>query len=181
MKTAYQLILPYVKDKKVLDIGSCGNQGENQKSKTLFTLLKSQADHVTGVDLESNDPEIIQGNAETIQLKKKFDLVVAGDVIEHLHNPGLFLDNMYSHLEDNGLIILVTPNAKSIGYLPFKGNAFHTCWYCKHTLKYLVNQHGFKVERIWIGLRKKRGLLNNLFRHYFANNLLFVCRKVNKD
>jgi len=97
---------------------------------------------VQGVDLESNgDDGILKGNAETIKLNRLFDIVTAGDVIEHLHNPGLFLKNMNKHLKLNGYIIIVTPNVKSIGYLPFKGNDYHTCWYCKKTLKYLDKRH----------------------------------------
>ena len=181
MKTCYDLILRYARDKEILDIGSCGNQGEEVKTKTLFSNLKKVAKSATGLDIESNTPEIIKGNAETIKLKKKFDLVTAGDVIEHIHNPGLFLDNMHAHLKENGLLLLVTPNTKSPAYLFFKGNAYHTCWYCQHTLKYLVEQHGFKVERIFIGLRRRKNFVHDLFRHCLANNLFFVCRKVEKS
>ena len=180
MKTCYDLMLKYAKDKDLLDIGSCGNQGEQVKTKTLFSNLKRVAKTATGLDIESNTPEIIKGNAEMIKLKKKFDLVTAGDVIEHLHNPGLFLDNMHRHLNENGLLLIVTPNAKSPAYLFFKGNEFHTCWYCKHTLKYLLEQHDFKVERMFIGLRRRKNFVYDFFRNYFANNLFFVCRKIER-
>lgn len=177
MKTCYDIIAKYVQNKEVLDIGSCGNQGSSKKNYNLFSIIKEKAKSVTGVDIESNDPEIIQGNAETINLKKKFDIVTAGDVIEHLHNQGQFLDNMNKHLKDNGKIVIVTPNVKSPAYLLFKGNDYHTCWYCRHTLKYLIEKHGFKVEKIIVCLRKRRNPIYNLFRYLFANHLLFVCRK----
>lgn len=181
MKSCYDLVAEYVEGKNVLDVGSCANQGENIKTKTLFTLIKERASLVTGVDIESVGEDIVKGNAETIKLGRKFEVVVAGDIIEHLHNVGLFLDNMHEHLEDNGLLLIATPNAKSIGYLPFKGNDFHTSWYCKHTLKYIVEQHGFKVERVHIGFRKKKHPVKDFLRNYFANNLFFVCRKVNNE
>jgi len=181
MKVCYDIILGYVNNKDVLDIGSCANQGEKVKSKTLYSSIKKAAKSVTGVDIESDTEEIIRGNAETIRLGREFDVVVAGDVIEHIYNAGLFLDNMHSHLRKDGLMLVVTPNAKSIGYLPFKGNQFHTCWYCKNTLKYLLEQHGFKVEKIIVGLRKRKNPFKDLLRHIFANNLLFVCRKVTDD
>lgn len=180
MQNCYDYILKEVVGKEILDIGSCAEQGETIKTKTLFNALKQTAAKVTGVDIESHDPEILKGNAETIKINKNFDIVVAGDVIEHLHNPGQFLDNMHEHLKDNGKILLVTPNVKSIGYLPFRGNKYHTCWYCKNTLKYLVEQHGFKVEKIIFGVRRNKNVISDILRRIFANNLLLVCRKVNK-
>ncbi len=171
------IILQYIKGKDVLDIGSCGNQGSNNKLPTQYEMIKQNANSVQGVDLESNMPEIIKGNAETINLDKQFDVITAGDVIEHLHNVGLFLDNMNKHLKQDGILILVTPNVKSIGYLPFRGNLFHTCWYCEHTLKYIVEKHNFKVEKVYKGLRKRKSPLNDFLRNIFANNLIFVCRK----
>ena len=155
MNNCYDIILDYIKEKDVLDIGSCAEQGGVYKPMLLFNKIKKRANSVVGIDIESNNNEIIKGNAENINLNQKFDVVTAGDVIEHLDNAGLFLDNMHRHLKDDGAMIIVTPNAKSIGYLPFKGNDFHTCWYCKHTLKYLVEKHGFKVEKMFFGLTKK--------------------------
>lgn len=180
MAVCYDLMLNYVKDKDVLDIGSCGNQGEEVKTKTLYNLIKAKAKFIQGVDLESNTPEIIKDNAETINLARQFDVVTAGDVIEHIHNPGLFLDNMHRHLKKNGLLLVVTPNVKSFAYLFFRGNKYHTCWYCRHTLQYLVQSHGFKVEKIIVGLRRRRNLLYDPFRYVFANNIMFVCRKIEK-
>lgn len=177
MITSYDIILKMVRGKEVLDIGSCGDQGSETKSKTLYTRIKKYAASVQGVDIESNDEEILRANAETVKINKKFDVVVAGDVIEHLHNPGMFLDNMHSHLKDDGRILIVTPNVKAIGYYPFKGNDYHTCWYCKKTLRYLVEQHGFKVEKIIVGLRRPRPFPFNILRRLFANNLLFICKK----
>lgn len=181
MLTCYDYIIKEVAGKEVLDIGSCAEQGETVKTKTLFKALKQTAASVTGVDIESQDPEIVKGNAETVKLNKKFEVVVAGDVIEHLYNPGLFLDNMYNHLKENGALLLVTPNVKSIGYIPFRGNKYHTCWYCKNTLKYLVEQHGFKVEKIILGVRRRNNFVFDILRRLFANNLLLVCRKSNKN
>ncbi len=178
MRTCYDIILEYLKDKDILDIGSCANQGETTKTKTLFNLMKERGKSITGVDIEGDNKEIIKGNAETIELNKKFDVVIAGDVIEHIHNAGLFLDNMNQHLENNGLMIIVTPNVKSIGYLLFRPNIFHTCWYCKYTLKYLIEEHGFKVEKIIIALRRRKGPIYDFLKLLFLNNLLFICRKI---
>ncbi len=174
MKTIYEIILKNVKNKDVLDIGSCGNQGSSNKTQTLYSKIKEVANSGVGIDIEGDGQEILRENAETLNLGKFFDVIVAGDVIEHLHNPGLFLDNMHRHLKKGGILFIATPNVKAIGYLPFKGNDFHTCWYCRHTLNYLLKQHDFTVKRVYSGLRRRKNFFNDILRHYFANTLLFV-------
>jgi SAM-dependent methyltransferase len=42
---------------------------------------------------------------------EKFDLIVAGDVIEHLQNPGQFLEGCRDALSANGLVLITTANA----------------------------------------------------------------------
>jgi hypothetical protein len=36
-----------------------------------------------------------------MDLKKKFDIIIAGQLVPSLSNPGLFLDNVYKHLNDD--------------------------------------------------------------------------------
>src|SRR3989344_3948514 len=177
MKDCYDIILKLVEGKDVLDIGSCSNQGGLLKPKKLFYKMKMAAKSIVGIDIEGDGKEIIKGNAEIIKLNKKFDMVIAGDVIEHLDNAGLFLDNMNRHLKKNGFLILVTPNAKAIGYLPFKGNRYHTCWYCRYTLRHLIEKYGFVVRKEYIGLRRRENYIQDLLRHFLANNILFICQK----
>lgn len=168
------IILEYIKNKEVLDLGSTTNKGD------MFDLIKRLAKNVIGVDLQkSDDPQIIEGNVENINLNKKFDVIIAGDIIEHLDNTGLFLDNMYCHLKDNGLLLITTPNAKSLAYLFFKGNPQHTCWYCQHTLRQALERHKFKIEKINLCVQKKKNVIYDFLRYLFANNLVVICKKTN--
>lgn len=176
MKSGFSIILEIIKGKEVLDIGSYGAQLKKNKPKLLFNLIKERAKSVIGVDLKSDDKDIIQGNAETINLNRKFDVIIAGDLIEHLDNAGLFLDNMHRHLKDDGILIISTPNTKSL-YILKKPNETHTCWYCRYTLRYLLKQHGFKVEKEIITFRKRENLIKDFIKLLFFNNLVFICKK----
>ena len=44
-----------------------------------------------------------------------FDVVVCGDIIEHVLNVDLFLSNIYRILKPGGLVLISTPNIASIG------------------------------------------------------------------
>jgi 2-polyprenyl-3-methyl-5-hydroxy-6-metoxy-1,4-benzoquinol methylase len=45
--------------------------------------------------------------------EKKFDIVYAGEIIEHLYNPDFFLEEINRVLKDNGFLVLSTPNLLS--------------------------------------------------------------------
>jgi len=51
------------------------------------------------------------------KLNKKFNVIVAGEIIEHLENPGLFLDNIKNFLNDDGILIITTPNIFLLRYI----------------------------------------------------------------
>jgi len=57
-----------------------------------------------------NSSIIIQGNAENFDLKRKFNLIVSLQVIEHLYNPVDMLKCVNEHLVEDGIFIFTTPN-----------------------------------------------------------------------
>lgn len=46
---------------------------------------------------------------------KKFDVIIAGDIIEHVFDTDLFLKKIYDALDTNGTVLLSTPNLVSLG------------------------------------------------------------------
>lgn len=57
---------------------------------------------------------IVAGNVERLddlQITRKFDVVIAGDIIEHLSNPGQMLDGIKRFCTENTQVIITTPNA----------------------------------------------------------------------
>lgn len=158
-----QAIAALVKDKKVLDVGSVGQSEEY----CLWNILKRNAKTLIGVDLPSakdvvvnefnltdkayqhtqaDHTKIIYGNMETLKLDEKFDVIVAGDVIEHVSNQGLFLDNLAEHLSADGQLIITTPNAKWPTVF-LKPNVTHVLWHDIFTLKQLLSRHSLQITQ----------------------------------
>jgi hypothetical protein len=58
----------------------------------------------------SSLPNVVIGNAETFITKMKFDLIFAGEILEHLNNPDGFIASSLFALNKNGHLIITTPN-----------------------------------------------------------------------
>lgn len=80
-----------------------------------------QARHRVGLDLlrpvlPSGYEEEIVGDALQLGVSlgsRRFDSIVAGELIEHLENPYAFLRSLRGYLADDGKVILSTPNPVS--------------------------------------------------------------------
>lgn len=100
----------------------------------------------------------------------KFDVIVAWEIIEHLYNPGLFTDNCKDLLNDNGLLIITTPN-------PFWFNFFlQTMFYWFP--KWVNNDHKtwFDPYLLSILLWNKWSYID--FSWYYDNNYLYNSKKI---
>jgi SAM-dependent methyltransferase len=103
----------------ILDLGFAGQGITPDSPNYPFELLRKNCSDVWGIDIViperyKNDPKCVQANAENFHLGRKFDVIVAFDLIEHLTNPGLFLQCCKEHLVPGGQIILTTPNAYNL-------------------------------------------------------------------
>jgi 2-polyprenyl-3-methyl-5-hydroxy-6-metoxy-1,4-benzoquinol methylase len=56
---------------------------------------------------------------EKDKLPNKFDLIICSEVLEHLHNPENILNKLYQGLNNNGCLLLSTPNSKNLIKYPF--------------------------------------------------------------
>ena len=184
-----EIILKEIEGKRVLDIGSVG-----QTSKyCLWDLYKNiSVKSLTGIDLPSSheinkkfcfssevdklENKIVYGNMENFVFEEKFDVIIAGDVIEHVSNQGLFLDNIFKYLNNDGKLIITTPNSKWItGYL--RPNPTHTLWHDKHTLKRILDVHNFKIKvfKYYYGNKRSYSFFARLI--LLRQCILVVCEK----
>jgi SAM-dependent methyltransferase len=80
------------------------------------------------------------------------DVVIAGEIIEHLDAPGPFLRAMRELLGPDGLLVVTTPNAyRLLNFLaPASGRELihpdHTAWHSPHTLRNLLARNGWEVQ-----------------------------------
>lgn len=157
--TRFNQLRNFFQGRDVLDLG-CAVGFE--KDDWMHGHIKSVANSVYGLDLDADSVEKIkatgfdieQGDAQNFDLGKKFNLVHAGELIEHLDNPGGFLQSVRRHLSNDGLLLLTTPNGLRINNFIYaatgglKVNAEHTCWYCEYTLATLLERMGFEVVEV---------------------------------
>lgn len=158
------LIKEHIKDKKVLDIGFIQHSWKKSLNKNwLHNDIKKISKYVIGLDYLKKDIEILKkkkydcvfANAENFNLNKKFEIVIAAELIEHLSNVGLFLLSVKKHMKKESELILTTPNAFSLGNIfriiklffgfKTKDNLEHTHWYDFQTLKQVLERNGYKI------------------------------------
>lgn len=150
-----------VKGKKVLDLGSVDHLADNYKSPVwLFKALAANAKSLVGLDYYKDGVKvlsdlgfnIVYGDAQNFSFDEKFEVITAGDLIEHIPNLHGFLSCSYEALEEGGEMIISTPNPwcwKYISYHCFKKelapiNEEHVAWFCLRTLKLLFSRYGFE-------------------------------------
>lgn len=95
---------------------------------------------------------------EDVNIAETFDVIVAGEMVEHLNNPGLFLTGIQRFMNAETKLIITTVNAycafRMLHYgLRGKGGVAepvhpdHVAYYSYSTLKLLVERAGLIVDR----------------------------------
>lgn len=198
----------YVVDKDVLDVGTAelvGTVNKAKLSRWSHKVIRDLAKSVIG--LEKNGKQVkaltdmgfhvIEGDAEDFDLGTTFDVVFAGELIEHLANVGLFLRCVRRHLRPSGVLLITTPNRYSIIDLWHIVRRNEVRWYTKpidsHVAYYdisslleLLSRERFEVIEIgyyiWVGapsasklVRKALSLLKR-FRCHLLPGIVVAAR-----
>lgn len=149
----------------VLDIG-CGD------GKVMERILSSGAT-AEGLEISERSLKIAKKKGLSVhkinilepwahKLESKFDIVVAGEIIEHLYDTDMFLQQIRKVLKKGGKLKLSTPNVASLGrriYLLFgknpmlefrlgKDEAGHMRYFTFAALKELIESNGFEVKKM---------------------------------
>ncbi len=163
-KNKLDWIIPFVRARKVLDLGCVRHSlEESEKPGWLHGVICAEAKSVLGVDyledavarLRERGFNVVSANVETMNIGDCFEVIVAGDLIEHLNNFGSFLDRVRAHLTDDGIALVTTPNP--VNPLRFfsvllrgeaGANTEHTCWFTEEVLRQLVARHGLEIYEV---------------------------------
>lgn len=137
-----EFILKECDGKVVLDIGCAGPFSQH---------IKAKAKEWHGFDVLPGEWNQIDLDSQEIGIIPDIDLIVCGEILEHLSNPGFFLDNLRKSYGGRKVIFTV-PNAfASPSYQSVKRgvemvNRDHVAYYSWWTLSNLLERYGYKIR-----------------------------------
>lgn len=172
-----KMILERCAGKKVLHVGCCATPGCRmmaESGRLLHLKLRGVASQLWGLDMSSEDityleeehrfENLVVGDAQKIDQsfpsETAFDVIVAGELIEHLNNPGQFLDGAHSLLAPEGSLIVSVPNGVTFfgGLKSLLGKETvhqdHNFYFSRKTLSHLLESCGYEMVEIY-GYRMK--------------------------
>jgi 2-polyprenyl-3-methyl-5-hydroxy-6-metoxy-1,4-benzoquinol methylase len=196
-------LIPNNKNNKILELGPGGGD-------TLIAIKKMGiAKEVIGIELmqlpESNQlhPDIdrmIFGNIEEIKLdlpENHFDVIVIGDVLEHLIDPWMVVGKLTRHLKRGGIFIASIPNIRHGYFKVFLKGDFsytqdglfdrtHLRWFCKKNMIDLLTTKELKVDALYPNfhntphlahVKRKNKLTFGIFEEFLALQYFLIARK----
>lgn len=158
--------------KKVLHLG-CTNWPYTQDSIDNDMLLHNELDKTAselfGFDFDQEGIDVLENagtknlfradleKLDNVDLSEKFEVIIAGEMIEHLNNPGLFLKGIQRFMTPETKLVITTINAYAAhrfavyGLMGKKGvnepvHPDHVAYYSFKTLKLVVERSGLKVS-----------------------------------
>lgn len=149
-------IIKQCSGRRVLDVGACGVKRRHIGDPRMWVhaAIAEAASSAVGIDINKEMVEFVRrhgydvriGDAENFDLNETFDVVHAGSLIEHLSNPGIFLDCAREHLNDGGRLVLTTPNGRHPrSWLLGHSSPGHLQLYNLDILERLLRRHRFRV------------------------------------
>jgi len=122
---------------------SCGLDFGSGPGPTLSVMLEDQGHSMNVYDLYYARDEAVLGQS--------YDFITSTEVVEHLANPKLELERLWSLIEPGGYLGLMTKlvaDQKSFSSWHYKNDPTHISFFSKATFNYLARQWGAKVEFI---------------------------------
>ncbi len=196
IRKAVRLIREYFREIKVLNILECGVTKGG-----VAELLSKEGANCFGVDV---NPRKIEGvitkqtdlNDNISDFGVEFDVIFAGEVIEHIFDDEKFIRDCGKILKPNGLLIITTPNLGFIanrllmlfGKMPmFVYAPYHYHIYNKEIIENLIRQEGFEIVKtisshlLFSTRRNKFGRIFEVLGDFFPSlgaHLIVCARKV---
>jgi SAM-dependent methyltransferase len=172
---------------KILDVG--------HSSGTLHEVLRRSSPNVFGLDIKEKKVEnSIVGDAQNMAIKDEiFEFVVAGEIIEHLRNPELFLRECFRVTKQGGTCVITTPNKRSWVNRLTKSYVtdVHLSLFDEESLVRLCQKCGFRIKEVkYLPYTKEssegsnypyffrlRGIIHKLVPDSMREEIIVVCEK----
>ena len=194
----HQVILSLLgKGNQILDVGcASGYLASQDKQKNLFWGIEIDSDQAKQARQSGHYQKVVNKDLTAINKKdfssKKFDIIIAADILEHLINPQealTFLNKKF--LKKEGKIIISLPNVAHltirIGLLVGRFSPqetgildkTHLHFYTLKTAQKLIKDSGLKIEKTRFSSNRLGWLINKLpfLGPLLGFNLIFLCTK----
>jgi 2-polyprenyl-3-methyl-5-hydroxy-6-metoxy-1,4-benzoquinol methylase len=176
------------RDARILDVG-CGTGA------WLARLRKLGFTNLHGIDMEQTSCEgavIVRANLNDPgpwPVTGKFRLITSIEVIEHVENVGVYFDHLCEHLDDDGCLLLTTPNIESLAarlrflllgelkQFDSLGDRTHIFPVLITTLERILASHGLSIVARWGHPDDGRTLTSRWWVNAIARGLRGVLRE----
>lgn len=178
-------------NKQVLHLGATDSPFTKKASEAgqlLHMHLDRVAKKIVGMDLDQSMISFLSknyginnieyGNIENLNdyPSENFDVIIAGEIFEHLSSPGKALDCIRTISMDSTRLVVTVPNAYAVkGFLRawLKQELIHpdhVLHHSPHTLQCLLERHGFQCEKFFSYVNGGKGMLASLMNSFISNN-----------
>ena len=165
----YKFLKKIITNKKILDFG-CGAGG-------FIELALKSAKQVNGIELDKavqdsffkRNLKVYSNYKDALQSLKKWDVITAFHVVEHLSDPIKEISKLSKLLNKNGKIFIEVPNSEDALLTLYKNKAFQNFTYWSqhlylfniNNLKDIAKKTNLKVE--WTKYVQRYSLSNHLY------------------
>lgn len=154
----FEALRHYFEGASVLNLGAVG--GGMEQPDWIHRRIDEISSRTVGVDIHEPGIEravelgfdMRYGDVTNLDLgDETFDVIFAGELIEHLDCVRGMFSSAARHLNPDGVMLITTPNAFSVSAFLRRArgnrttNEQHTCWFCPVTMRQLVERCEFDV------------------------------------
>ena len=195
----------YIKNKNVMHVGCTGGllgeeneivhiQNYNLLEDTHYKLSKS-AKSISGIDISKKKIDFLKSQglkdlyvydicSDQFDLDKQFDVLLFPNIIEHLDNVGLALNNLKKMMRDDTKLLITTNNPFDILLLIklfFNYESVHdehTAYYSYSTMRRILKMHDLKIEKFYYAINEKKWTLRENMSQFFFKKIQIIFSKI---
>jgi SAM-dependent methyltransferase len=143
----------YKPDGKLLDIGAGSGIMVEAALENGYRAVGIEPSRWLQQNAAKRNLPILQGTFPHPEITGTFDIITFVDVIEHVTHPGSILTQISQSLTDDGILVLVTPDVRSVAarLLRFRWWHYrfaHIGYFNRKNLTFLLEKTGFNIIRI---------------------------------